>query len=432
MTRTYRIFIGIVVVGALIWTIIRDWHLIKLMPGDIRNRVVGARLQKDNQSPYFYKWKAGDGIRYYDPGNFYSYSASPSTASPFFHILLYPLADLEQQAFNKIWLALQYLLLTVSVFLCLRLAETNAQKTAVILAGAGILFTDGWIHSIVLGQLYLIPPFLAITFVYYFQHNKPPLYAVISGIVFIIALLVRPTLLLFFLPFIFLAKQYTKKYKVLFFLPSLLLLVWLLSSSTQRNLWMDYRKNIDEQVKIHYTGNATLQASDPDPKYTVWEGLDYKEMEKESKRGWFVNTSQHVNVSFLVFDIFHTKISLQLLITLFFITGAAMLIVFMYFNMPGRTVYNFSLLGYALYMLCDFFSPIVRHQYYAVQWVFPLLIAAVLFTSQYWKLYILMGICLLLNIAEVPFIKMEHTIGEYLWLVCFFYLAVFYKQQKIS
>ena len=33
---------------------------------DLRNRVVGARLMHDGISPYYYKWKTGDPIRYYD------------------------------------------------------------------------------------------------------------------------------------------------------------------------------------------------------------------------------------------------------------------------------------------------------------------------------------------------------------------------------
>ena len=145
MNRALWILISICITGTLIWTIRRDLHLIKLTSGDIRNRIVGARLQKDNQSPYFYKWKNGDGIRYYDPGNFNANAVSVSTASPFFHILLYPLAEFRQYTINRIWLALQYLLLAISVFLSLKLTGTVPQKIAVLTAGTGILFTEGWI-----------------------------------------------------------------------------------------------------------------------------------------------------------------------------------------------------------------------------------------------------------------------------------------------
>lgn len=430
MNRALWILISICITGTLIWTIRRDLHLIKLTSGDIRNRIVGARLQKDNQSPYFYKWKNGDGIRYYDPGNFNANAVSVSTASPFFHILLYPLAEFRQYTINRIWLALQYLLLAISVFLSLKLTGTVPQKIAVLTAGTGILFTEGWISMIIYGQLYLIPPFLAIAFIYYFQNNKAPAHALISGTIFIVAILIRPTILLFFLPFIFLVNKYTRHYKILFFIPSVLLLSWILTSSTQRQLWTDYRNNIQEHVKIHYLKDTTFKVNDPDPHYAEWEGMNYNEMVTEYKKGLFINHSQDVNFSTLISDIFHVKIPLPLLAGLFFIIAGIMFLVFWAAYTDGSTFYNFPLLGYSLYMLCDFFSPINRYQYYAVQWVCPLLIAGVIFTFRFRKTYALIMICLILNIVSAPLIKMEHTLGEYLWLACFFYLSLFYHKQK--
>ena len=60
------------IIAAVLLTIafIRDLGYEKLYPGDLRNRVVGARLIHDGQSPYFYKWKPQDGMRYYDPESF--------------------------------------------------------------------------------------------------------------------------------------------------------------------------------------------------------------------------------------------------------------------------------------------------------------------------------------------------------------------------
>ena len=51
------------------WSVYRDIHLEQQYPSDLRNRVVGARLEKDHASPYFYTWKTGDPLRYYDPSN---------------------------------------------------------------------------------------------------------------------------------------------------------------------------------------------------------------------------------------------------------------------------------------------------------------------------------------------------------------------------
>src|SRR5579859_2004065 len=86
--------------------IYRDMRLEYEYCGDLRGRIVGARLIKDGKSPYFYKWRAGDGVRYYDPQNFTPTKVSSMTATPFFHHLLMPLAELPEREASKIWLVL--------------------------------------------------------------------------------------------------------------------------------------------------------------------------------------------------------------------------------------------------------------------------------------------------------------------------------------
>lgn len=56
--------------GICLWKVInRDLILLKISTADLRNRVVGARLQKDGKDPYYFKWTENDGLRYYDPFN---------------------------------------------------------------------------------------------------------------------------------------------------------------------------------------------------------------------------------------------------------------------------------------------------------------------------------------------------------------------------
>ena len=56
------------------------------MPGDLRNRLVGARMMKDGLSPYFYIWKEGGPIRYYDTYTSPNSNVSAATATPFFSL----------------------------------------------------------------------------------------------------------------------------------------------------------------------------------------------------------------------------------------------------------------------------------------------------------------------------------------------------------
>ena len=55
------------------------------MPGDMRNRIVGSRIMKDGGSPYFYIWKEGDTVRYYDTYIAPNAIMSTATSTPFFH-----------------------------------------------------------------------------------------------------------------------------------------------------------------------------------------------------------------------------------------------------------------------------------------------------------------------------------------------------------
>ena len=113
MQKLILILFSLLTTGSVCWCIYRDIQIEKEYTGDLRNRIVGARLQKDGHPPYFYKWKNTENLRYYDPQNFDALKVSNITATPFFHQLLYPLADLEQRTISKIWLSVEYLMLFI-------------------------------------------------------------------------------------------------------------------------------------------------------------------------------------------------------------------------------------------------------------------------------------------------------------------------------
>src|SRR5438445_9849442 len=103
MSRKIVWFIFLTICAAVLaYALYRDIRVEQRYYGsDLRNRVVGARLIKDGRSPYFYKWRIADGVRYYDPDNFdpdncEHDSISVITATPFFHHLLSPIADQPQ------------------------------------------------------------------------------------------------------------------------------------------------------------------------------------------------------------------------------------------------------------------------------------------------------------------------------------------------
>jgi hypothetical protein len=75
-------------------------------------------------------------------------------------------------------------------------------------------------------------------------------------------------------------------------------------------------------------------------------------------------------------------------------------------------------------MLVDLFSPVYRHQYYGVQWLFPLLLAASVYKPANRGFYVALLTGLLLNVINTGFIKMEHSLGEYLILITLLWLSL--------
>ena len=144
-------------------SVIRDVRLEQQYTGDLRNRIVGARLQKDGRLPYFYYWQTKDGIRYFDPINFNQSAESPSsiTASPFFHQLFYPVCDLDQWTLSKCWFLFQYVLLMAMIWIACRMTQETSLPLWLII-NTGVLFTttEAWKSIIVNGQIYFFYAFL--------------------------------------------------------------------------------------------------------------------------------------------------------------------------------------------------------------------------------------------------------------------------------
>ncbi|HSC40370.1 MAG TPA: hypothetical protein VLD19_20945, partial [Chitinophagaceae bacterium] len=130
------------------WSVYRDIHIEQQYTADLRNRVVGARLEKEHASPYFYTWSPGDPIRYYDPSNISQPAndlhVANITATPFFHRLLAPLAGLPQRTISRIWLLIEYIALLVCIGIALALAGSRTQKAMVLGGAALFLLTEAW------------------------------------------------------------------------------------------------------------------------------------------------------------------------------------------------------------------------------------------------------------------------------------------------
>lgn len=408
----------LVLVLSLAWSVRMGWFAAHQYMGDLRNRVVGARMVSDGRSPYFYKWQPADGIRYYDPDNFDSLKVSNTTATPLFHRLLIPLSNAAEKNIQMYWVLLQYLLFAATVWMGWLAASNSLQKTVVLLVSAVFLQTDAWTMEIANGQVYIIVPFLAMAFYHCLRSAPLPSYRLLlAGFIAAVFIGIRPNALLFLLPFLWWIRKRSLKQGLLLFSVPVLLLAWVLFQPGERMLWQDYRLHLNEQVKVHQDMLPSLQQNAPRPSIQQWEGIDISEMQRQERWHPIRFNSENGNLFVLVNSVTHQKIPVFALAVLLLLCILSFLLLFYrkYRGSATWSVAEMALAGYLLLMIADFLSPVHRHQYYAVQWLFPLLMLANGYRRMNpWWLMVLGG--LLLNCADISFIKMEHTIGELLML----------------
>ena len=424
LTWRWLLLIGVLAVILLV-AIRRDIGYEKTYTGDLRNRVTGARLVRDGRSPYFYKWAPGDGLRYYDPANFDRMKPSNMTSTPMLYHLLSPLVELPQAEISKVWLGIEYLILIGLALFALLRAPADVDRQAVLLTAGLVLLTNGWKSHVSVGQTYLCIPLFAMLFLVFWQKVELPIWGFAAGVAAVCLVSIRPNTLLFFVPFLWLLSRRPRAWLGCFFLPPLLFACWLLVSPHERGLWSDYFSNISEAAKFEQQPDVYgVQNPTPDPHYTHWEGIDMIQAARADSISRIRTPvySENGNVFVLFRLVLHRSLSRATLAVLAAIGTAALILLYWLRLSPAdrQQVPRAAIFGCCLFMIPDLFSPIYRHQYYTVQWILPLLLAATLVSSRDRRWFIVLLGALLLDIVHLGFIKMENTIGEYIW---FFTLA---------
>lgn len=412
--------------------LVRDLQLEERQTGDLRNRIIGARLQKDGLSPYFYKWKKGEGTRYYDSYNDNNSRVSSCTASPFFHALLYPMAELPYTAASKLWIFVLYTLLIVSTVLAIILSNRRFLPLICFVCVC-FTFTETWLDTIVTKQSYLFIPFFAMLIYFFIRKGKTnELLYMGAGVFSIFFVLTRPNAIFFFLPLILIQRRYSLPAKIYFFVPVLLGLILTLSTA-QLSLWRDYFEAANEHVKIHQGLNPVTQLNDR-ANFSEVEGFRLEGYQNEVTREYKAYV-EHGNFFWAIYLLFGYHIPPGQLLIL--VLAAILVCLVLFYFIQKKTGGEFPLeavllLGYAVYMISDIGVPVYRGHYNVVQWLFPLLLIPVTFQVRYLWIYLLMLIALILNIHYKPFLPMQHLLAEYLWLASFLVYAFIYQRTRQS
>lgn len=423
MRKTALICCIILAVGSIFWCIYRDIQIEKLYTNDLRNRVVGSRLQMDGISPYFYHWKTADGLRYYDPQNYSDLKISASTASPFFHQLLYPFANYPQRTTSRIWLAIQYLALLVMVMLAFSKANNTHQKIAVALITLLYLYSYAWTASIEMGQYYIIVPFVTMLLYHFTSRRAGWLNFLLAGITAAALILIRPPAAIILLPLLFIITRFKKNQIIAGVAGFSAILLLAFSTSTSRMYWRDYQQAIGEHIKMHQSLSPTLQTNEAIPQLRQWEGWDWDQIKRDSQHFSYKRNGENGN-AFVIFQLLtHRKPSVFLLsiTSLILILGLIAFYFKRYRAITPPQLWTIFVFGFCLYMITDIFSPIHRFQYNASQWIFPLLLIAAYYKRNFNKAGVTgVIIGLLLNSVPFVFLPMQRSLGEFIIMLSIF------------
>jgi hypothetical protein len=430
MTPLWRYFYFSIAAVLLIIAFIRDARYEKLYPGDLRNRVVGARLIYDGKSPYFYKWQPQDGMRYYDPDNFNNTIISNTTASPFLHELVLPFCNLSQRTISLIWLYGQY-----AIIICMGLlAFRYSGQSVTLLLAAVFPYTDGWIRHILTGQFYLLVPLLM--FIIYILLSKqkspmgiaapnvfmvaPPLFGPwIAALLAVMVVLVRPFGALFFIPMLFILPQ-TRKFIIACFAIGVAYALFVLANPFQRELYKDYNQFIKYSVREHQQQSLAFQDIAANPGFRDIEGFDIAAIMKSKARDSIQSRSENGNFFVLYKGVFKEQLPQSWLLAGSLLSTLLIVLIFYFGTAHGsRSLYQCMLAGFVIYMVLEMFLPIHRHQYNTVQFLFPLLLAGMHARQLRLLPTILITCGLLLNIIKWEVFPMKDTAGELLMLAGF-------------
>lgn len=418
-TRYQYLIMAVLLATVFSISIHRDIRIEKQYTVDLRNRVVGARLQMDGKLPYFYKWQPADGLRYYDPIKLNIIHANSITASPFYHHLLYPIANFPQREISKIWLVAEYLMYILCIVMALSFTKNLYQKWGVIIVSSMFIFTEGWKIHISTGQNYIVFAFLAFVFFYFFRKKDNFIFSFLAGLASIVLVLSRPTAIIFFLPFIFLLKKYSARYLIVFFIPVMLIAGYSLINNNERSYWLDYREAISAHIVFHQSSKVSKKKEADQPvQYATWEGWNTESIKQAKANHPISWVLEYANIQNLILIAFGKKIPYQIMeaANVFLIVVLMIALYFRQKRSRNLDISVFAIFGFCLYMMSGFFSPIFRTQYQTVQWIFPVFVMAAFYNHRLRGVYLLILLGILLNISNSPMIKMRHTLGEFLIL----------------
>jgi hypothetical protein len=404
-------------------------------PGDMRNRVVGSRLVRDGIDPYTFHYKVGDSLQYFDFQNCKAENISNISASPFFLKILTPICHKPQLWINSALYIVTQIAFCVLLLVVIQSLSSLKQKAVAAFILISTLYWDAWLMNLFNKQTYFL--FAIVYFIIflllrknYFTKVKTQIAQSIAGALIAFLVLLKMNLLLLFLPFIFIAK----KIKTTIVTASILIIVYIgivFTHSYSRNLWTNYFSFLKVSI-AQVEGKITNTKIDQCPNPPILEGINIKKITDayalqpisyNEETANFFNILWFINKS----TIERSTLSIIMMVVVGMILGLSIYV----FKKNGLSVPQIFLLGFACYLIADFFGPIFRLPYYTTQWYVAIGIMLMCFKNIPKWSWVFLILAFLLYLSPIVFSNLQLTLAEQFLLLAILGVAL-YPKNKLS
>lgn len=400
--QTY-ILLSLLVIGIFIFRVVQTWQYKNNYGSvDLRNRIVGSRIitHQNGISPYYYKWKEGDGENYIDIYDSPDISVNRNTVTPFVLQLLQPVSDFTFQHIALGWYIAEVIALMLIVLLMLKGVNEWQERFFILFSSLIIIgCSQGWLLHNINGQVYIFYALLLTVLFYYFNSNRG-LSNILCGLILAIFILMRPIAFVFLFPFLL-----KRKWKALgFFL--LFIFIYFTGQYINHELWLwkDYSSAMKQWAAAYFTQHPVTDYINI---YKV-KNLEGSPVVSPSP---YQALAEDSSLRGFAFRFFHLKLYTK---ELMMIAGILFLTILFFFRKKIITtdVKSLFILSFILYIVTEICLPAIRNSYNYVQWLFPLLI---IFTSARklpYYIYLALIAGGLLALGFLKFLPFDLTLAE--------------------
>ena len=332
---------------------------------------MGARLMLEGVDPYLFKWQPGLSERFYDPLDDPAALVSKLSVPPAVLTLHAAFAGLSYLQQKVIWLLVQWAAFAGTVWIFLK--TSGSQRKNILIWAVSFCLANSlfWRLHVSSGQMYIIYIFV-LAIAWFFLQSKSKYRTIASGFVTGVAVSLRPSFMLCFIPF-----AVRRQYAFLLsgatgLFSSVAFSYWVVGGF----IWKQYIVAI-----LKMTGLVDLSAylspeervlPDPAIVYpSIVEGFDWR-ISNPLER-YFADTSFYLPLNTLHVPHERGILIFGLLATITYLS--VYILKYLPKDNHGREDVGYIFLfGVLTSLLGDFFIPIPRFPYYDVQMLLPLLI----------------------------------------------------------